>query len=59
MNQDKLKQLQIDRGQKRRSPTMLWVIFSVVLLVSGGAIYLAIPRTEDSASPRPRPPRQP
>ena len=44
MNADKLKALQIDRGQKRRPTGMLWTIAIVVIVVTLGALYLARPK---------------
>ena len=41
MNTDKLKSLQIERGQKTRPTGVLWTIVIVVVLVTLGAVYLA------------------
>ena len=47
MNADKLKSLQIDRGQKQRPTGMLWLIFSAVIAVTLVAFYFARPKPED------------
>ena len=44
MNADKLKSLQIERGQKKRPTGVLWTIVIVVVLVTLGAIYVARPK---------------
>ncbi len=44
MNADKLKELQIDRGQKRRPTGVLWLIVIVVIAVTLAAIYYARPK---------------
>jgi HlyD family secretion protein len=41
MNSDKLRELQIDRGQKQRPQGTIWLIIILVLLLAGGAAYLA------------------
>lgn len=41
MNTDKLKSLQIERGQKQRPTGVLWTIVIVVVLVTLAAVYLA------------------
>ena len=46
MNSDKLKELQIDRGQKQRPTGALWVIVIVVIVITLAAIYFARPRGE-------------
>lgn len=50
MNADKLKALQIDRGQKQRPTGVIWLIVILVVVVTLGAIYLARPK--DGAGPR-------
>jgi len=47
MNADKLKSLQIDRGQKQRPTGMLWLIFIAVSAVTLTAVYFARPKPED------------
>jgi RND family efflux transporter MFP subunit len=47
MNQDKLSQLRIESDQKRRSGRAFWMIFLLVLLVLGAAIFFAWPRARD------------
>ena len=47
MNADKLKSLQIERGQKKRPTGVLWTIIIVVVLVTLGAVYLARPKGGD------------
>ena len=47
MNADKLKSLQIDRGQKKRPTGMLWLIFIAVSAVTLTAVYFARPKPED------------
>jgi RND family efflux transporter MFP subunit len=47
MNADKLRDLQIDPGQKRRPQRSMWTIFIGVALVTGAAAFFAWPRTED------------
>ena len=44
MNTDKLKSLQIERGQKQRPTGVLWTIVIVVVLITLGAVYLARPK---------------
>ncbi len=44
MNADKLKSLQIERGQKQRPTGVIWLIVIVVVVVTLGAIYLARPK---------------
>ena len=44
MNTDKLKSLQIERGQKQRPTGVIWTIVVVVILVTLGAIYMARPK---------------
>ena len=48
MNADKLKALQIDKGQKTRPSGILWIIFLGVILVTLAAVYVARPKPEDS-----------
>ena len=48
MNADKLKSLQIDKGQKTRPSGILWVIFVGVILATLVAVYLARPKPEDN-----------
>jgi len=48
MNPDKLKDLQIDEGYKRRPQTSIWMIFLVVGGLTGAAVYFAWPRAEDT-----------
>lgn len=50
MNADKLKSLQIERGQKQRPTGVIWVIVIVVVLVTLAALYMA--RTKDGEGPR-------
>ncbi len=50
MNADKLKSLQIERGQKQRPTGVIWVIVIVVVLVTLAALYLA--RTKAGEGPR-------
>jgi RND family efflux transporter MFP subunit len=47
MNSDKLNDLHIRPEDKRRSQRPLWVIFLVVLLIAGAAIFFAWPRLSD------------
>jgi HlyD family secretion protein len=44
MNTDKLKELQIDRAQKKRPTGMLWMIALAVIIITVAAIYLARPK---------------
>lgn len=44
MNADKLKSLQIERGQKQRPMGVIWTIIIVVVLITLGAIYMARPK---------------
>ena len=44
MNADKLKSLQIERGQKQRPTGVFWTILIVVIVVTLGAVYLARPK---------------
>jgi len=44
MNADKLKSLQIERGQKQRPTGVIWTIVIMVVLVTLGAIYMARPK---------------
>lgn len=48
MNSEKLKELRIDRGDKRRPAGTLWAIFLVVIAVTLIAIYFARPKPEDN-----------
>jgi HlyD family secretion protein len=48
MNTEKLKSLQIDRGQKSRPQGMLWAIFAVVALVTFAALFIARPKASDN-----------
>ncbi len=48
MDADKLKSLEINREDKRRSSGALWGIFIAVLLIAGVVIFYAIPRTQDA-----------
>lgn len=50
MNADKLKTLQIDRGQKQRPTGVIWVIVIVVVVVTVAALYMA--RTKAGEGPR-------
>jgi HlyD family secretion protein len=50
MNADKLKSLQIERGQKQRPTGVISVIVIVVALVTLAALYMA--RTKDGEGPR-------
>ena len=45
MNADKLKALQIDRGQKQRPTGVIWTIVIVVIVITLGAIYFARPKS--------------
>ncbi len=47
MNPDKLKELQIAPEQKRRPRGTLWLIALAVVLVTGTAIYIALPSSKD------------
>lgn len=44
MNAEKLKSLEIERGQKSRPQGMLWVIFLVVAVVTLTAVFFARPK---------------
>jgi HlyD family secretion protein len=44
MNADKLKSLEIERGQKQRPTGVIWTIVIVVVLITLGAIYMARPK---------------
>jgi HlyD family secretion protein len=48
MNQAKLSDLRIDPNAKTRSRSSLFYIFGLILLITGGAIYYAIPRKDDN-----------
>ncbi|HKI70549.1 MAG TPA: efflux RND transporter periplasmic adaptor subunit, partial [Verrucomicrobiae bacterium] len=48
MNADKLKNLQIQPGQKRRRQRPFWTILIVVATVTFAAVYFAWPRAEDN-----------
>jgi len=48
MNAEKLKALQIDKGQKTRPSGILWIIFLGVILATIAAFYLARPKPEDN-----------
>ena len=48
MNSDKLNDLQIRPEDKRRSQRSPWLIFIVIFLIAGVAIYFAWPRASDS-----------
>jgi HlyD family secretion protein len=48
MNEEKLQQLRIATGQKRRSGAPMWVILLCVALATGAVIYFAVPRASDS-----------
>ncbi len=47
MNAEKLKSLEIERGQKTRPQGMLWVIFLVVAVVTLAAVFFARPKAGD------------
>ena len=47
MNAEKLSALQIDRAQKQRPTGTLWIIFSIVIVATLGAVYLARPKAGD------------
>jgi HlyD family secretion protein len=51
MNPDRIQELQIDQGARRRSTTGVWLIFLGVLAITGVAIYFAWPRAEDQRRP--------
>lgn len=44
---EKLNELRIDPGRKSRPKKGLWTIFILVILITAGAIYYAIPREGD------------
>lgn len=48
MNSEKLNELAIRPEDKQRSQRSPWLIFLIVLLVSGGAIFFAWPRISDT-----------
>ncbi len=48
MNEEKLQQLRIPPGQKRRSSAPLWLIVGGVALVTGVVVFFAVPRASDS-----------
>lgn len=48
MNAEKLSALQIDRSHKRRPTGTLWIIFTVVIVATLGAVYFARPKPEDN-----------
>ncbi|MDB6109899.1 MAG: Secretion protein HlyD family protein [Pedosphaera sp.] len=48
MNSEKLKELQIDPSEKRRPKRPLWLIFLLVISVTGAAVYFAWPRASDA-----------
>jgi HlyD family secretion protein len=47
MNAEKLSALQIDRAQKQRPTGTLWIIFTVVIAATLGAMYFARPKAGD------------
>jgi len=47
MDPDKLSSLQIPPQAKRRSSNFVWIIMAAVLVLSGVAIFLAVPRKSD------------
>ena len=48
MDAEKLKSLQIDPQAKSRSPGALWMIFLVVIVVTGVSVYFAWPKAGDN-----------
>src|SRR5260221_12601334 len=48
MNSEKLNELEIAPGAKRRPQQSLWVIFLAVIFISGTAVFFAWPRASDS-----------
>src|SRR5579872_4847035 len=48
MNSDKIKELQIAPGEKKRPERSLAVIFLAVILITGLAVFFAWPRARDS-----------
>ena len=48
MNSEKLNELEIAPGAKRRPQRPLWVIFLTVIFISGTAVFFAWPRASDS-----------
>lgn len=48
MNEEKLKQLRIASGQKRRSSRPMWAIILGVAIVTAVVIFFAMPRASDS-----------
>ena len=48
MNSDKLNELQIAPEDKKRPQRPIWIIFLVVILVSGLALFFAWPRASDA-----------
>jgi HlyD family secretion protein len=48
MNAEKLNALQIDRAHKQRPTGTLWIIFTVVIAGTLGALYLARPKPGDN-----------
>lgn len=47
MNAEKLNALQIDRAHKQRPTGTLWIIFTVVIAATLGAVYFARPKAGD------------
>src|SRR5882724_8121263 len=47
MNPDKLNELHIRKEDRRRSRGALWTILTAVVVITGGAIYLARPSPQD------------
>lgn len=47
MNAEKLNALQIDRAHKQRPTGTLWIIFTVVIVATLGAVYFARPKPGD------------
>jgi RND family efflux transporter MFP subunit len=48
MKHEKLNELRIDPTQKTRPARSLWMIFLAVAVVTGAALYFAVPRQSDS-----------
>ena len=47
MDTRKLKELQFDAGRKQRPRRSIWAIFLLVIAVTGGTLFLAVPRESD------------
>ena len=47
MNPEKLKELQIAPSEKRRSTSSVWIIALAVIVITGLALFMALPRDKD------------